>query len=485
MHRPLKNRLYHIIITSISSIVFTHSRGFYIILAILIEGDNVSKKSSRNYSPNHMEIDWHNFAGENADISIIEASLSEKASLVGRVGLMLLECGTGAWRIRQSMNSMSEQMGIICTADIGLVSIDFTCFDKTDSFSQSLCLVNTGVNTSKLNELEQWVNDFNTKGKFLSGEELQKSLDKIESEHGLYSPKKLGLAAALACGAFTFLLGGGVVEMIGAFLGAGCGNFLRTKLTKHHLTMFLCIVSSVLLSCFVYAFFIKLLENILLVNTSHEKGYICAMLFIIPGFPFITSGLDLAKVDMRSGVERLSYSVMIIIVAASTAWIAALLFKLEPVSFLELNIPFFLLLLFRIIASFCGVFGFSMMFNSSVRMAFLAASIGALANTLRLELVDYANMPAAAAALIGAFTAGVLASFQKNKFGYPRISITVPSIVIMVPGLYFYQGVYYLEMMNFSLAGEWLVRAILIIFALPMGLIFARILTDSSFRHCT
>ena len=34
--------------------------------------------------------------------------------------------------------------------------------------------------------------------------------------------------------------------------------------------------------------------------------------------------------------------------------------------------------------------------------------------------------------------AGLLASLYKQRSGYPRITITVPSIVIMVPGLYFY-----------------------------------------------
>ena len=53
----------------------------------------------------------------------------------------------------------------------------------------------------------------------MSGEELHVHLDEIEHIHGLYSPVALGLAAALACGAFTFLLGGGPFEMICAFLG--------------------------------------------------------------------------------------------------------------------------------------------------------------------------------------------------------------------------------------------------------------------------
>lgn len=86
------------------------------------------------------------------------------------------------------------------------------------------------------------------------------------------------------------------------------------------------------------------------------------------------------------------------------------------------------------------------MFNSSVYIAATAACIGAVANTLRLELVDYAGMPSAAAAFIGALTAGLLASIIKRDHGYPRISLTVPSIVIMVPGLYLYRAIYNLEL---------------------------------------
>lgn len=41
---------------------------------------------------------------------------------------------------------------------------------------------------------------------------------------------------AVACSAFTFLLGGGPIEMFCAFLGAGAGNFSRAKMNQHHLT---------------------------------------------------------------------------------------------------------------------------------------------------------------------------------------------------------------------------------------------------------
>ena len=435
---------------------------------------------------NHMDILWHEYTDQNGENKpVTEASLTEKASIIGRVGIMLLSCGTGAWRVRSSMNALAEVMGITCTADIGLMSIEYTCFDGEEGFTQSLCLTNTGVNTSKLNRLENFIRDFEVEGKHMSGEQLHSFLDNIEKIHGLYSPIALGFAAALACGGFTFLLGGGPIEMLCAFIGAGIGNFIRCKLSKHHFTLFLCIVSSVSAACLVYAGVLKIAELLLGISIEHEAGYICAMLFIIPGFPFITSGIDLAKLDMRSGIERLNYALIIILVATMTAWIMALLLHLQPVDFMKISLPVWGWILFRILASFCGVFGFSIMFNSPVRLAEVAAAIGAIANTLRLELVDIAKFPPAAAAFIGALTAGILASLIKNKVGYPRISVTVPSIVIMVPGLYLYKGFYNLGMMSLAVSASWFASAILIIAALPLGLIFARILTDKTFRYCT
>lgn len=94
----------------------------------------------------------------------------------------------------------------------------------------------------------------------------------------------------------------------------------RATLTKKGFTLLLCVASSVALACMGYAALLKGLELAFHVSSAHQAGYICAMLFIIPGFPFITSGIDLAKLDMRSGLERLAYSLIIVIVAALVAW---------------------------------------------------------------------------------------------------------------------------------------------------------------------
>ena len=57
----------------------------------------------------HMNIPWHDFEDENRNI--LHADLQTKTTIIGRVGIMMLACGTGAWRVRESMNSMARVCG--------------------------------------------------------------------------------------------------------------------------------------------------------------------------------------------------------------------------------------------------------------------------------------------------------------------------------------------------------------------------------------
>ena len=56
----------------------------------------------------------------------------------------------------------------------------------------------------------------------------------------------------------------------------------------------------------------------------------------------------------------------------------------------------------------------------------------------------------------------------------------------MVPGLYMYRGIYYMGTgASITDAATWLTRAFLIVLALPLGLSFARLVTDKNFRYCS
>ena len=57
-----------------------------------------------------------------------------ESSVIGRVGLIMLSCGTGAWRVRTSMNRLSRELGVTCTVDVGLMSISFNCLTAKTAF---------------------------------------------------------------------------------------------------------------------------------------------------------------------------------------------------------------------------------------------------------------------------------------------------------------------------------------------------------------
>ena len=446
--------------------------------------------SANNFEPtehlsdkHHMAIPWHDFFTNDNFTPAYEANLVERAAIVGRIGLMMLSYGTGAWRVRDSMNTVARTLKMTCSVDIGLVSLEYTCMDAHHSYTQAISLPSTSVNTTKLSQMERFIKEFDQNGSEMTIGEIHSRLEEIAHSKGNYAPYQVGLAAALACSAFVFLLGGGPVEMFCSFIGAGLGNYVRRKMIDHHITLFAGVAVAVAVACLSYLLALSLMQLTFNVSSRHEAGYIGAMLFIIPGFPFITSGLDISKLDMRSGLERMTYAIAIITVATLVGWIVALMVNLRPENFQALPLSALMLFLLRLPASFCGVFGFSIMFNSTPKMAAIAGCIGAIANTLRLELTGLTGIPAGAAAFLGALVAGLLASIVKRKIQYPQISITVPSIVIMVPGLYMYRAMYNIGLTSISVGTLWMTKALMIVVFLPMGLIAARILTDSKWRH--
>ena len=430
----------------------------------------------------HMSVEWHDIIDTDSTSPAINAPLKEKATLVGRVGLMMLSVGTGAWRVRASMNKIARALNITCCADIGLLSIEYTCIENGETYTNALSINTTGINTEKLRYLEEFADGFGERAERYSTEQFHMILDKFQSLPANYKAINLALASALACCGFTFLLGGGPIEMILAFFGAGAGQFVRKKLLERHITLLANVAVGVFAACCTYVCLDKLAENLLDISSSHQAGYICSMLFIIPGFPLITGGIDLAKLDLRSGLERITYALLIIGTATLTGWLTAMAFRFSPSDFTELELETWQKIIFRLITSFCGVYGFSFLYNSPRKLAFTAGCVGMIANTLRLELIDFTDIPVSAAAFIGALSAGLMASAMKKWIGWPRITITVPSIVIMVPGMFMYKGIYYMGLNDVSTGALWLSKAILIVTALPLGLIFARILTDNNFR---
>ncbi|MGO1295118.1 MAG: threonine/serine exporter family protein, partial [Cellulosimicrobium funkei] len=276
---------------------------------------------------------------------------------------------------------------------------------------------------------------------------------------------------------FAFLNHGGLVESGAVLVAAALGQGVRRAMLHRGINQFGVTMLAAAVASIAYLGLVLGLSALAGVEGGHEAGYVSAVLFLVPGFALVTGALDLAKLDFSAGVARVTYALMILASAALAVWgvSAAAGLAPDPVPAPVLAEP--LLFGLRAVASFLGVLGFALMFNSPWAMALGAASIGMVANVGRLLLVDAEVVPQAAAAA-AALLVGLLAATVAPALRVPRITVSVPAVVIMVPGVTAYRAVYEFNTGATAQALAYAVEAGLVIVALAIGLAVARMLTD-------
>ena len=91
-------------------------------------------------------------------------------------------------------------------------------------------------------------------------------------------------------------------------------------------------------------------------------------------------------------------------------------------------------------------------------------------------------MPAHMAATIAVFGVGILAEIVAplHQRKYTRISLSVPAVVTMVPGVPFYRSMSHFASGDMYSAATGFVQSLLIFMALGMGLAFVRLIFDKN-----
>lgn len=417
-----------------------------------------------------------------------ELELVRQSGVALRIGRLSLSAGTGSYRVKSSMARVARALGVDRhEAHVTLTEITTTSH-RGPSFRTEVTEVRTvGINADRLAELERLAGSLaagTAAGRTATVEQVTAELDRIERKPPLYRDAVNALWAAVACAAFAFLNHGGPIEMAGAFVAAWLGQLVRRKLVHRGVNQFGVTMLVAALACLAYLGVVSALHGLGATEVRHAAGYVSAVLFLVPGFPLVTGGLDLAKLDFSAGVARLAYAVMILTSAALAVWAVSIAVGLSPDPEVAPALHPGALLPLRAAASFVGVLGFALMFNSPWRMALGAAGVGMVANTARLALVDGDLAPQAAAAG-AALVVGLLAAVIAPRLGFPRITVSVPAVVIMVPGVSAYRSVFHLSNGNTTEALAYGVQAGLVVIALAMGLAVARMLSDRewAFEH--
>ena len=411
-------------------------------------------------------------------LQLVEAEhqMGEDADAVLRLGAMIMAAGTGGYRVIRAMKRAARALGFDRVEAVISVN-NITCsFHKGELFRTIVVnRDNPAVDASRIEALE---NLSHSMGSSYTAEELHRELDQIEQRVGKRWPVWVqALAAGLACSGFAVLNHYPFLEAVVVALAAAVGQIVRHSCARRHLNQLGTTAMAAVVASLMYLFMAKGLAMVGIIDSpTFTTGYVASVLFLIPGFPLFSSLLDLSRFDLFSGLSRLCYATTVICTATMAATAVSLITGLQPLP-PDPATPNLLWYLEATGATIVGIAGFAILFNSSRRMVITATLIGTVANMVRLVCAE-AGLQPQFAAFIGALVVGLLGALLTKRISIPRITITVPASVVMIPGTAIYRTVYYLNSGDIDSGVGTAASASLSIIAIGAGLVVARMLTD-------
>ena len=88
-----------------------------------------------------------------------------------------------------------------------------------------------------------------------------------------------------------------------------------------------------------------------------------------------------------------------------------------------------------------------------------------------------------AATILATLVVGLLAAWVAPRLNVPRITVSVPAVVIMVPGAAVYRTVVGLNNGDVEVAVTSGVQAVFVVICIAIGLAGARVLTDRAWAY--
>ena len=411
------------------------------------------------------------------DSTAAQQAMGVEADAVLRLGLLMVAAGTGGYRVIRAMKRAARAMGFDrLDAEISITSVVCT-FHRGVSFRTVVATQPApAVDASRIEALEHLTHHLPNR---MSANALTMCLDDIvHSVTHRWSRPVLMVAAGAACAAFALLNYFPAEGAAAVAVAAACGQLVRMILASRHLNQLGVVAVAAATSCLVFYLLNWALPLTHLPDDARAfaAGYIAAVLYLIPGFPLFSSMLDLSRFDITAGLTRLCYAMAVITAATMSVALVSAMTGLSPLS-IDAPTPTARWYLLAAVASFVGVGGFALLFNSSRRMVLFAASIGVVANMVRLVMIDAGVQPQYAA-YTGGVVVGLLGAVITARTTLPRITMTVPASVIMIPGTAMYRAVHFLNSGDIDQALSNEATAGLIIVWISAGLVTARILTD-------
>lgn len=402
-------------------------------------------------------------------------AVRETLDVLLRFGAMMLQAGDTAFRVRDSMTMLAGRLGIErLSVQIALDAMTATARRNGELVTIAREIGPPGINAWRISALDRLAREADAG---LTSRGLAERLDVIEAAPPLRSIAIVAIGIGFASGAFSFLNGGDLLGTAMAAVAGALGQAFRALLLRRRRNQFAVTALSAVVTAGLYCIGIVSLGATGF-GPGHAAGFIFSVLFLVPGFPLVASLLDAVQHQPVAALSRLFYATMILLAAAiglsAVAAIAGLAatpaaptpYGIQPVT-----------LALRALASLFAGFGFAALYNSSARVVLTVGILSLLGNELRLALHDL-GMPLPPATFFGALAVGLLASLAAARLQEPRITLTVPSIIIMTPGLYAFQTIVMLNQGEVLTALQAGANFCFVVGAMAMGLAAARFMTE-------
>lgn len=398
--------------------------------------------------------------------------MDAEANTCLRFGVLLLAAGASGYRVIRAVKRCARSVGFD-NADVivGFNTISCT-FHRGEQFRTAVSDVPLpGVNASRIEALETAAHSLLQS--YRTPEVINAVLDEIER---IPSPRwgfRLStLAAGLACAGFAVLNQFGLATAALVCLAAMLGQLVRAFLHKAHFNL----IGITMAASFVASSAFLLLDRVLPLASVVSPGFIAAVLFLIPGFPLFTSFVDLARFDFTAGIPRLFFALEIIVVIMLTVSVVAMLSGTPQAQTAPVpkSAEF---LVSGALASFVSVGCFALLFNSSRRMALIAAALGMVANAARLALLAD-GVRSYLAAFVAALIIGIVGGLLGQVAKVPRTTVTIPAAVVMIPGPVIYAAVHNFAVGDIINALSKFTEVSFVVLFIAGGLSVGRMLTD-------
>jgi uncharacterized membrane protein YjjP (DUF1212 family)/uncharacterized membrane protein YjjB (DUF3815 family) len=402
--------------------------------------------------------------------------LIRRSDAVLKAGTMMLGAGTSSRRVKAVMRAVASALDIdSLQAQVTFTDIVATVVRRGIFRTQVAEVTKPGVNAERIALLHHLSGSLTP---HMSVADVDARLAAIEGRRPLYPTWLLTILAALACASIARLNNGGWLEA-GAVLPASAMAFvLHRFMGRHQVNLIASVVISTVAASSLYLLFYWLAQGGHAgVAPRLTAGFVGSVIFLVPGFPLVTGGLDVVRLDLEAGVARLAYAALVMLAMGIGIWGVASLAGVSPDAVPPLGVSAASLWFMRGAASFVAVLGWAAMFSAPRGVALASALIAVAGNALRLGLLDAGWAPHVAT-FFGALLIGLACHVVGWVSRLPVLIMTVPTLLVMIPGA---PGVRALMYFNSGSLMDALGNGIVVVLqaiAMVAGLAAAMMLTD-------